>query len=74
MLAFDSVKLRLDRQQELSFLEFNYMILQGLRFRRAPQAARLALQMGLRPVEHILNASSSGGDDRCAVLSRSLRH
>jgi tyrosyl-tRNA synthetase len=29
MLAFDSVKLRLDRQQELSFLEFNYMILQA---------------------------------------------
>jgi tyrosyl-tRNA synthetase len=29
MLSFDSVKLRLDRQQELSFLEFNYMVLQG---------------------------------------------
>jgi tyrosyl-tRNA synthetase len=29
MLSFDSVKLRLDRQQELSFLEFNYMILQA---------------------------------------------
>src|SRR5208337_3334372 len=29
MLALDSVKLRLDRQQELSFLEFNYMILQA---------------------------------------------
>src|SRR5262245_20079751 len=29
MLTFDSVKLRLDRQQELSFLEFNYMILQA---------------------------------------------
>src|SRR5271155_4795762 len=29
MLAFDSVKLRLERQQELSFLEFNYMILQA---------------------------------------------
>src|SRR6202043_1216273 len=32
MLAFDSVKLRLDRQQELSFLEFNYMILQAYDF------------------------------------------
>jgi tyrosyl-tRNA synthetase len=32
MLAFDSVKLRLDRDQSLSFLEFNYMILQGYDF------------------------------------------
>ena len=30
MLTFDSVKLRLDREQPLSFLEFNYMILQAL--------------------------------------------
>ncbi len=29
MLTFDSVKLRLDREQSLSFLEFNYMILQA---------------------------------------------
>src|SRR5262245_24776588 len=32
MLSFDSVKLRLDRQQELSFLEFNYMVLQAYDF------------------------------------------
>jgi tyrosyl-tRNA synthetase len=32
MLAFDSVKLRLERQQEMSFLEFNYMILQAYDF------------------------------------------
>jgi tyrosyl-tRNA synthetase len=32
MLSFDSVKMRLDRQQELSFLEFNYMILQACRW------------------------------------------
>ena len=32
MLSFDSVKLRLERQQELSFLEFNYMILQAYDF------------------------------------------
>ncbi len=32
MLAFNSVKLRLERQQELSFLEFNYMILQAYDF------------------------------------------
>ena len=32
MLSFDSVKLRLEREQNLSFLEFNYMILQGYDF------------------------------------------
>src|SRR5215470_9676415 len=32
MLSFDSVKMRLERQQELSFLEFNYMILQAYDF------------------------------------------
>ena len=32
MLTFDSVKLRLDREQPLSFLEFNYMILQAYDF------------------------------------------
>jgi len=30
MLSFDSVKLRLDREQPMTFLEFNYMILQKL--------------------------------------------
>ena len=29
MLTFDSVKLRLDREQPLTFLEFNYMLLQA---------------------------------------------
>ena len=33
MLSFDSVKLRLEREQSLSFLEFNYMILQSYDFR-----------------------------------------
>ena len=32
MLGFESVKLRLDREQPLSFLEFNYMVLQGYDF------------------------------------------
>jgi hypothetical protein len=32
MLSFDSVKLRLEREQSLSFLEFNYMILQAYDF------------------------------------------
>ena len=42
MLAFDSVKLRLDRQQELSFLEFNYMILQAYDFVELHQAVSAA--------------------------------
>jgi tyrosyl-tRNA synthetase len=46
MLAFDSVKLRLDRQQELSFLEFNYMILQAYDFVELHKRHGCALQMG----------------------------
>jgi tyrosyl-tRNA synthetase len=46
MLAFDSVKLRLDRQQELSFLEFNYMILQAYDFVELNRRYGCALQMG----------------------------
>jgi tyrosyl-tRNA synthetase len=46
MLSFDSVKLRLDRQQELSFLEFNYMILQAYDFVELHQRYDCALQMG----------------------------
>jgi tyrosyl-tRNA synthetase len=46
MLAFDSVKLRLDRQQELSFLEFNYMILQAYDFVELNKRHACVLQMG----------------------------
>src|SRR6188472_1258478 len=46
MLAFDSVKLRLDRQQELSFLEFNYMILQAYDFVELNKRTGCVLQMG----------------------------
>jgi tyrosyl-tRNA synthetase len=46
MLAFDSVKLRLDRQQELSFLEFNYMILQAYDFVELYKREGCVLQMG----------------------------
>jgi len=46
MLAFDSVKLRLDRQQELSFLEFNYMILQAYDFVELHRRYGCVLQMG----------------------------
>ena len=46
MLSFDSVKLRLDREQSLSFLEFNYMILQAYDFRELAQRHGCRLQMG----------------------------
>jgi tyrosyl-tRNA synthetase len=46
MLAFDSVKLRLERQQELSFLEFNYMILQAYDFVELHKRHGCVLQMG----------------------------
>jgi tyrosyl-tRNA synthetase len=46
MLAFDSVKLRLERQQELSFLEFNYMILQAYDFVELHRRHGCVLQMG----------------------------
>src|SRR6516162_5396957 len=46
MLSFDSVKLRLDRQQELSFLEFNYMVLQAYDFVELNRRHGCILQMG----------------------------
>ena len=46
MLSFDSVKLRLERQQELSFLEFNYMILQAYDFVELYRRHGCVLQMG----------------------------
>ena len=46
MLAFDSVKLRLDREQPLTFLEFNYMILQAYDFLELSRRAGCRLQMG----------------------------
>jgi tyrosyl-tRNA synthetase len=46
MLSFDSVKLRLDRQQELSFLEFNYMVLQAYDFVELNKRYTCILQMG----------------------------
>jgi tyrosyl-tRNA synthetase len=46
MLAFDSVKLRLERQQEMSFLEFNYMILQAYDFVELHKRYGCVLQMG----------------------------
>jgi len=46
MLAFDSVKLRLEREQPLTFLEFNYMILQAYDFLELSRRASCRLQMG----------------------------
>jgi tyrosyl-tRNA synthetase len=46
MLTFDSVKLRLDREQPLTFLEFNYMILQAYDFVELHQRHGCILQMG----------------------------
>jgi tyrosyl-tRNA synthetase len=46
MLSFDSVKLRLDREQSLSFLEFNYMILQAYDFMELARRRGCRLQMG----------------------------
>jgi tyrosyl-tRNA synthetase len=46
MLTFDSVKLRLEREQPLTFLEFNYMLLQGYDFVELFRRNRCILQMG----------------------------
>ena len=46
MMSFDSVKLRLDREQPLSFLEFNYMILQAYDFLELNRRYDCSLQMG----------------------------
>src|SRR3984893_11408623 len=46
MLTFDSVKLRLDREQPLTFLEFNYMILQAYDFVELYKRHGCILQMG----------------------------
>jgi tyrosyl-tRNA synthetase len=46
MLSFDSVKLRLEREQPLSFLEFNYMILQAYDFLELARRQGCSLQMG----------------------------
>lgn len=46
MLTFDSVKLRLEREQPLTFLEFNYMLLQAYDFLELSRRYGCALQMG----------------------------
>lgn len=46
MLAFDSVKLRLEREQPMTFLEFNYMLMQSVDFLELNRAHGCTLQMG----------------------------
>ena len=46
MLSFDSVKLRLDREQSLSYMEFNYMILQAYDFYQLFKNNKCVLQIG----------------------------
>jgi len=46
MLTFDSIKLRLDREQPMTFLEFNYMILQSYDFRELHRRNGVVLQIG----------------------------
>jgi tyrosyl-tRNA synthetase len=46
MLTFDSIKLRLDREQSLSFLEFNYMVLQAYDFLELNKKNECVLQIG----------------------------
>jgi tyrosyl-tRNA synthetase len=46
MLTFDSVRLRLEREQPLTFLEFNYMILQAFDFLELSRRAQCRLQLG----------------------------
>ena len=46
MLSFDSVKLRLERQQSLSYMEFNYMILQAYDFLELNKSKKCLMQIG----------------------------
>ena len=46
MLSFDSVKLRLEREQPMTFLEFNYMLMQSVDFLELNRSHKVALQMG----------------------------
>ena len=46
MLTFDSVKLRLEREQSLSYMEFNYMILQAYDFYELNKSNKCKLQIG----------------------------
>ena len=55
MLTFDSVKLRLEREQSLSYMEFNYMILQAYDFFQLFKKKNCILQIGARSMGNIIN-------------------
>src|SRR3546814_19772874 len=56
MMTYDSVKLRLEREQPMTFLEFNYMIMQGYDFRHLSKERGVRLQMG-------------GSDQWCTIVN-----
>ncbi len=68
MLAFDSVKLRLERQQELSFLEFNYMILQAYDFVELYRRHGCVLQMAA-PTSGATSSAASISAAACTMRS-----
>src|SRR3954471_16614610 len=74
MLTFDSVRLRLEREQPLTFLEFNYMILQAYDFLELSRRAGCRLQLGGSDqwgniVNGIELARRSAGAEVCGVTS-----
>ena len=71
MLTFDSVRLRLEREQPLTFLEFNYMILQSYDFRELqPPPRRAAADGRLGPVgQHRLRRRSGAAHGRAGRCS-----
>ncbi len=74
MLTFDSVKLRLEREQPMTFLEFNYMLMQAYDFLELKKRLNCSLQMGgsdqwgniVNGVELIRRAGATTGDDTAA--------
>ena len=65
MLTFDSVKLRLDREQSLSYMEFNYMILQAYDFYKLFQTQKCILQIEAQTNGVILST--------CRTLRRTIK-
>ncbi|NRA28857.1 MAG: tyrosine--tRNA ligase [Parvularculaceae bacterium] len=72
MLTFDSVKLRLDREQPMTFLEFNYMLMQAYDFLELQRRHECVLQMGgsdqwgniVNGVELIRRVGATQGEER----------
>ena len=60
MLTFDSIKLRLERQQSLSYMEFNYMILQAYDFYQLFKSKKCILQIGVELIRRMTKKESFG--------------